>query len=260
MSYDYRQCSLEELLDTYENVDRENYPEAYKRICEEIAYRKQKGELTDRDLELREASEDFLYRNHRFNVFEELDSYYHFSEYDESGSSTTSIQLPKQITRGLIAVFVIVNIALLALILPNYWVPALEDVHKYSAMLDSVRCKKERIFEDDDSYMYYHLLLESQQHQFSAFDIHPSKCQAIARRLSPEEKVDIWHEDGLIYQLEFQNIKLLPYDYLKTSILGHQTSDIERYWILLIIANSMLLFGYFKLEELNSLRKKHGNE
>ena len=56
MEFNYTKCSLAELEDIYENIDKEKYPEKFKHICELISERRNSKEQTVEDANYIEES------------------------------------------------------------------------------------------------------------------------------------------------------------------------------------------------------------
>ena len=222
MSINYSNYTLDELFDVNENIDRDQYPERYKQLCEEIQRRKQSGEF-ERKVQEIEEQED-----------EDDDENEFIIEFSSEGKGTNR--------KLFILVFTLINLVVLAFVIPKYLVSDLNNIHEYSTEIDSIKCHKEEVINDetDKVYTYFDLNLVSYQDTFSAIGIGEGKCKNLARDLKVGTNVSIWHEDGLIHQLKSENRMLLPYVYMKPKVREIRTDDANLYWFGLVALWFML--------------------
>lgn len=213
MFIDYSRYTVDELLDVHENIDRESYPDRFQALCEEIQRRKDNGEYEKRLEEIAEYEED---------DDNEADFIIEFSS---EGSGT--------IRKVFIAIFMLLNVIILAVVIPKYKVPELQQIHEYATEVGTVECKIEQVVDDetDKIYTYYDLNVESYQSVFTAVDIDGKTCQSIEKYLQAGDSISIWHERGIIYQLKAQNRVLLSYKYMKPRVRELNTYDAHMYWI-----------------------------
>lgn len=210
MLIDYTKYTVDELLDVNENINKDKYPERYKQLCDEIQRRKDIGEFEKREQKIEELQDD--------------DGDEIIIEFSPNGSATSRTIF--------IVVFFIINILVLAFVLPKYIVTDISDVHEYSTIIDFIECHKEKITysKSDKVDTYFDLKIGSFQDSFIAAGISESKCKILARDFNVGSKVSIWHEAGLIFQLKSDNEMLLSYQYMKPKIQAVQTSDLGFYW------------------------------
>lgn len=213
MQIDYSKYHLEDLLDVKENIDAQMYPERYQHLCEEIELRRKKGEFDE--LELDEDDDD-----------DEEDDF--FIEFSSQGSGTGR--------KLFICAFLLVNLAILAFIIPKYMVSEIKDIHKYTTTIDSVECHKEELIDEETDRVstFFDLHIGVQQDSFSAMGISQSRCNKIARDLAAGSEVSIWHEDGLIHQLASGNKNLLSYAYMKPKVRKLRAEKVEIFWLSLL--------------------------
>jgi hypothetical protein len=132
--------------------------------------------------------------------------------------------------------FILVNVVILAFVLPKYIVSDLANIHEYSTEIDFIECHKEEVIDDetDKVYTYFDLNIGSYQDTFSAVGISEGKCKNLARNIKVGTNVSIWHEGGLIHQLKSQDKLLLPYIYMKPKVRELRTNDANFYWFGLV--------------------------
>ena len=142
MPIDYSKYSSEDLLDVKENIDAEKYPERYQRLCAELELRRKNGELEE--LEDDEDIED------EFVI-----------EFSSEGKGTGR--------KLFICVFLLANLAVLALIIPKYSVTDIADVHKYNTTIDFIECHKEEVIDEETDKVttYFDLNIGAAQEVFS---------------------------------------------------------------------------------------------
>ncbi|WP_026301386.1 hypothetical protein [Colwellia piezophila] len=221
MSTNYSNCTLDELFDVNENIDKDKYPERYKQLCDEIQRRKDSGEFERKVQEIEEQENDD-------------DENEFIIEFSSEGKGTNR----KLFILGVI----LINVVVLALVLPKYIVSDLANIHEYSTEIDFIECHKEEVIDDetDKVYTYFDLNIGSYQDTFSAIGIGEGKCKNLARDLKIGTNVSIWHEGGLIHQLKSENSVLLPYIYMKPKIRELRTDDVNFYWFGLVALWFML--------------------
>ena len=222
MSINYANYTLDELFDVNESIDRDQHPARYKQLCEEIQRRKESGEFEKRSQEI-EAQEDDHDEENEFII-----------EFSSEGKGTKR--------KLFISAFVLINIIVLAFLLPKYIVSDISDIHEYSTEIDSIECHKEEVIDDDTDkvYTYFDLNIESYQDTFSAVGIGEGKCKNLARDLTVGTNLSIWHEGGLIHQLKSQDSMLLSYSYMKPKVREIRTTDLYLYWFGLLVLWFML--------------------
>jgi len=212
----YSDYTLNELFDVNENIDKEQYPERYKQLCEEIQQRKDNGEFAEHAKKIKEQKD------------KNDDKYEFIIEFSTEGPSTT-----RQL---FLLTFFLINIVVLAFVIPQYIVSDLANIHEYSTEIDFIECHKEEVIdnETDQVYTYFDLNISAYQDTFSAVGIGEGKCKNIAKSLNVGSNVSIWHEAGLIHQLKSQDSILLPYDYMKSKVRELRTGNANVYWFGLI--------------------------
>lgn len=215
MEIDYSKYTRAELIDVYRNIDKEQYPERYQMLCDEIKRREH-------------AEQSPVKGNER--ALEESDDYEEDKDFEFV--LTFSTQDAKNRFRFL-GVFVLINIMFLAFIIPKYIVKDIAQIHQYSTQVTSIECKKiELIDEETDKVsIVFDLNIYATGNVYSAVGIDKTKCQQLAKTLRPEENVSIWHEEGLMYQLSTPKGMLLSYQYLKPKIKALQSEDVSFIWI-----------------------------
>lgn len=211
VSINYSNYTLDELFDVNENIDREKYPERYKQLFEEIQRRKETGEFEQKIQEIKEQEDDD-------------DENEFIIEFSAEGNG---------ISRKLFIIgFILINVVVLAFVLPKYIVSDLVNIHEYSTEIDFIECHKEEIIDDetDKLYTYFDLNIGSYQDTFSAIGIGEGKCKNVAKSLKVGTNVSIWHENGLIHQLKTKDKVLLPYVYMESKVRELRTNDAKFYW------------------------------
>ncbi len=216
VSINYSNYTLDELFDVHENIDRDNYPERYKQLCEEIQRRKETVEFKQKTKEIEEQED------------EEDDEKEFIIEFSADGNGTSR--------KLFILGFILVNVVILAFVLPKYIVSDLANIHEYSTEIDFIECHKEELVDDetDKVYTYFDLNIGSYQDTFSAVGIGEGKCKNLARNIKVGTNVSIWHEGGLIHQLKSQDKLLLSYIYMKPKVRELRTNDANFYWFGLV--------------------------
>lgn len=209
VSINYSNYTLDELFDVNENIDKDKYPERYKQLCEEIQRRKESGEFERKVQEIEEQKDE--------NEF--------IIEFSSEGKGTNR--------KLFILGFFLINVVVLAFVLPKYIVSDLANIHEYSTEVDFIECHKEEIIDDetDKVYTYFDLNIGSYQDTFSAVGIGEGKCKNLARSIKVGANVSIWHEDELIHQLKSKDKMLLPYVYMEPKVRELRTDDASLYWL-----------------------------
>jgi hypothetical protein len=222
VSINYSNYTLDELFDVNENIDREKYPERYKQLCEEIQRRKETGEFEQKIQEFEEQEDDDDDENEFIIEFSA----------EENGKSRKLFFIG----------FILINVVVLAFVLPKYIVSDLANIHEYSTEIDFIECHKEEVIDDetDKVYTYFDLNIGSYQDTFSAVGIGEGKCKNVARSLKVGTNVSIWHENGLIHQLKTQDKMLLPYVYMESKVRELRTDDANFYWFGLVFIWAIL--------------------
>jgi hypothetical protein len=223
VSINYSNYTLDELFDVNANIDKDKYPERYKQLCEEIQRRKESGEFERKVKEIEEQEED-----------EDDDENEFIIEFSSDGKGTNR--------KLFILGFVLINVVVLAFVLPKYIVSDLANIHEYSTEVDFIECHKEEVIDDetDKVYTYFDLNVGSYQDSFSAVGIGEGKCKNLARSIKVGANVSIWHEDGLIHQLKSKDKMLLPYFYMEPKVRELRTDDASLYWFGLLALWVML--------------------
>lgn len=216
MSINYSNYTLDELLDVNENIDKDEYPERYKQLYEEIQRRKESDEFVRKVQEI-EKQQD-----------EEDDKNEFIIEFSSEGKGTSR--------KLFILGFILINVVVLALVLPKYIVSDLTNIHEYSTEINFIECYKEEVIDDetDEIYTYFDLNIGTYQDTFSAIGIGEGKCKNLARSLKVGTNVSIWHEGGLIHQLKTQDKMLLSYAYMESKVRELRTDDASSYWFGLV--------------------------
>lgn len=126
MSINYSSYTLDELIDVYHHIDKEQYPERFKRLCDEIDKRQQG------------ISTHYL-DSSNLDYFEEDDE-----DDDESNDFIIDFESSKLTPSRLIAgvLIALVNIVILSYLLPKYHVKPLADTHQFMTTIDAAQCKK----------------------------------------------------------------------------------------------------------------------
>jgi len=208
----YSDYTLDELFDVHENIDRDKYPQRYTKLCEEIQRRKETGEFQQSNPEAVEPDDD------------DEDENEFIIEFSSDGNKT--------IRKVFVLGFILINIVVLAFILPQYIVTDLVNIHEYSTEIDFIECAKEEVINDDtdEIHTFFDLNIGAYQDSFSAIGIGEAKCKTLASYLKIGTNVSIWHEDGLIHQLKSKDKILLPYIYMKDRVRDLRTDKAIFYW------------------------------
>lgn len=206
MKIDYSKYTVAELLDVNENIDAGQFPQRHKLLQEEIERRKTSGELRPQ-VEEYDDSDD----NNEIII-----------EFSADGHSR----------KLFIFGFLIVNLVILAYMIPKYIVTDIVDVHEYATEIDFIECREVDVVdnETDEVSTYFDLNIIAFDRPFSAMDIGGRKCHKLASELKVGSEVSIWHEDGLIHQLKHNDRIKLSYAYLKAKVRNVRTNEIEFYW------------------------------
>lgn len=212
---DYRRYTDDELLDVERHINQVAFPERYKQLQDEIKRRQALGifnvppELPPKELN------NTYWRNNEI-IFE-----------------FTSISKSWRIT--FVATYLLVNIAVLAWIIPNYYVSPFHSLHLYTTTIDDVDCRKDSVENEKTGEIsdYYDIVISAYPNTFIAPNIHYSKCQHIASTLTTQADVSIWQQDGLIHQLKINQQMLLSYDYMKSKIREFRTRGLTVYFFIL---------------------------
>ena len=214
MKIDYTKYTVPELLDVNENIDAEQFPERYNLLQEEIERRKTNKEFYQQ-IEEYDENED--------NDFEANEIIIEFSSEDRS-------------RKLFIGAFFLINLAVLAYMLPKYIVTDISDVHEYATEIDFIECREIDVInnETDEVSTYFDLNMTSFGSPFSAISIDGGKCHKLAKELKVGSTVSIWHEDGLIHQLKYNDKMKLSYAYLKSKVRNFRTGDVDFYWFGLV--------------------------
>lgn len=222
VSINYSSYTLDELFDVYENIDRDKYSERFQQLSEEIQRRKESGEFERKVQEIKEQED------------EDDDENEFIIEFSSVGQGTNR--------KLFILGFILVNVVILAFVLPKYFVADLANIHEYSTKIDFIECHKEEVIDDetDEVYTYFDLNISSYQDSFSAVDIDESKCKNLASRLKVGSNVSIWHENGLIHQLKSPDKMLLPYTYMEAKVRDFRTDNVIFYWLAMLFIWSFL--------------------
>ncbi|WP_133407235.1 hypothetical protein [Parashewanella tropica] len=214
MSIDYAKYTLDELLDVERNIDRVIYPDRYQLLCDELAKRKQNGEYEQLQ---RELEDDEDYEKRSFVI-----------EFSAEGSCFNRILF--------IASFFTANLIILGTLIDKYTVTNFSNLHQYTTQVDSARCKREKVVDDEgDTYNYFDLHIQSYEDRFSALSINQQKCRNFAKNLTNGINISIWHKDGLIYQLKQNDRMLLSYNEMKPKIWDLQVTNSDWYWLSLLL-------------------------
>jgi hypothetical protein len=219
VSINYSNYTLDELFDVNENIDKDKYPDRYKQLCEEIQRRKESGEF-ERKVQETEDEDD---NENEFII-----------EFSSEGKGTNR--------KLFILGFILINVVVLALVLPKYIISDLANIHEYSTEVDFIECHKEEVIDDetDKVYKYFDLNIGSGQDTFSAVGIGEGKCKNLARSLKVGTNISVWHEDGLIHQIKSKDKMLLPYVYMESKVRELRTDDANLYWFGLLALWVML--------------------
>jgi hypothetical protein len=222
LSINYSNYTLDELFDVNQNIDKDKFPERYKQLSEEIQRRKENGEFEKKAQEIEDQEDD------------DDDENEFIIEFSAEGNGKKR--------KLFILGFILINLAVLAFVLPKYIVTDLTNIHEYSTKIDFVECHKEEVIDDetDKVYSYFDLNIGSYQDTFSAVGIGEGKCKNLARSLKVGSNVSIWHEDGLIHQIKSKNNILLPYVYMEPKVRELKTEGVKLYWFGLLALWVML--------------------
>ena len=128
--------------------------------------------------------------------------------------------------------FALINLIFLAFIIPKYIVKDISQIHEYSTQLASIECKEiELIDEETDKVtVVFDLNIHATGNVYSAVGIDKTKCQQLAKTLHSGDDVSIWHEEGLMYQLNSAQGILLSYQYLTPKIKALKSENVSFIW------------------------------
>ncbi len=218
MEPDYSQYNLKELYEVDKAIDKERFPERADRLRREINKRHARGEKVDSNLE--------------------------FEEELEQGKFELIIQFTsaksKKYRYGFIAFMLVASLALALTAYAKYQIPHYQDLPRYLINVEKVECKSQRY----GKYKYYELVIRSWGHNFYAIDINKRRCQSLAKNIAIESDVDIWHDGGVIFHMEQNAEKLLPYGYLAKILRGNKNDGAEIYLVMMLFL-WMFLFKSF---------------
>ena len=113
----------------YLGINKDKYPERYKQLCEEIQQRKQSGEFKRKvqEIDRREYEDD--------------DENEFIIEFSFEGKGTNR--------KLFIIGFTLINLFVLAFVLPKYIVSDLTNIHEYSTEIDFIECHEEEVIDDE---------------------------------------------------------------------------------------------------------------
>jgi hypothetical protein len=193
MEVNYTKYSYQELLEVKGVIDKQKYPERYQRLLNEIELRIKNGETsTIENSEMDDDDASVLWDS--LVVYNFNNRYY-------------------RIAFGLF--YALVSVALLTQILPAFFHTKLANLPAYETTVDNIECKQYTFKQDGKNYTEYDLKVVSYGFTFYVIDMKASTCKNTANRINKGEKVTIWYDGDLIYQLARQNDVVLPYQYLK---------------------------------------------
>lgn len=212
---DYRQYKDDELLDVERNINKQAFPERYKQLCDEISRRKKLGCFNLKP-QLKENEFDRDYWRRSGIIFE-------FS----------TIPIVWRMT--FVGAYLLVNVALLAWVMPHYWVSSLDNLHRYNITVDQIECRRDAVENQQTGEIndFYDIVISAYPNTFVAPNLHRSKCKQIAATLTSGMLVSIWQQDELIYQLQMNQQMLLSYDYMAPKVRNFRTRGQLVYFFIL---------------------------
>lgn len=220
MEIDYKKYSYDELLEAYDYIDKDVYPNRYRVLVEEIKRRKNSGD------------------HHQEIDDEEESSQVEFSD----------ILIEFSADKGnharwyFVAFFILLHAVWLAIVTPNYLVSDINDLHQYTTEVEQAQCKRSEVYNEDTdtSYEVFDVYIDVYQQQFFAPEIDKRRCQRIANTLKPGAVVSIWQEDGLIHQLDANGKHLLSNKYMEPKIRAYRSGDLMMHLVLLFFLWALL--------------------
>ena len=219
MKIDYTTYSLKDLLETRTRIDSERYPENFNALVDEIERRRRCGNL------------------HGSNT-EHLGGFNNDDEDDEADTFFIDFKsnAHKKRRRFVITAVLAATLCILAFIGNEYWVTSLDNVRQYNTTVSNMRCVVTDVEDEETGNIrrFIDLELSSGADLFAAFDVNHRMCQTIKKEYPSGAQINVWHQDGVIYQLKSDDRMLLSYRLLKPRIRAFQTQNTYLYFFCLI--------------------------
>lgn len=220
MKIDYSTYSLEELLQASECIDKQRYPERFQLLKAEI--RKRLAAKEDKKIVQQQSQWE-----QTLHMMDEEEDNRWYIEFDNDS--------PKLFRFGFLALY----FTAIALLLPKTFlqpsIPQYNDLPRYQIYIKSARCKTQNYRDDGHTYSYSEFLIQGYGIRFYAPDIHRSACKRLEKQLSPGTDVQIWHDQGAIFQLQLQEDILLSNDYMRSIYQRYQSQESRDYFIFLLV-------------------------
>ncbi|MBO9491185.1 hypothetical protein J7384_12505 [Endozoicomonas sp. G2_1] len=223
MKIDYTKYSLEELFDVAQHIDAEQFPERKAQLDAEILRRQNSEEWRE------------------FEQASESDDDYWEQDSDDFVIEFNSEQ--KSLRWSFIGVIAVVIMFLSYKAFRIYQIPSLNELHQYQSYIENARCLTtiEIDEETDKQYYHYDLKLVSFEQSFFAINLPERQCKTLAKKLNRFQLVNIWHQEGLIYQLEDKKQKtLLNYEIMSVRIKNWRVSEALPYTFFILV-----VLGFF---------------
>lgn len=219
MKIDYSTYSFKDLVDVKNRIDADRFPENYNDLMTELDCRRRSGNLNGA-------------YNEKIHVDEEDDD----KDNDIFLFDFSGFGHKKRRITFLIAFFIL-NVVMLAIILPKHSVKSLDNVNQYNTSISSLKCIREEVENEETGAVrvYYDLEVTSHNDKFIAFDVGKGMCNLLPRDYQTGADITLWHHDGIVYQLKAKSRMLLSYKYLKPRIRAVQTQGIYWYWLGLLM-------------------------
>lgn len=194
----YRKYKNAELLHARYRINQQVFPGRYQQLCDEIARRKQNGQL----------------KVEKSSVID------HVSFWDRRELIIEFTQTHKVLRITFLVLYVLSNIIAFTFIASKYWVTDFSKLHQYTAVLDQATCRKDTVEDEETGKIdeYYDVVVSIYPEIFLAPNLPASTCNKIAATLTPGSQISIWHQDGLIHQLVLDQSTLLSYRDMKSKI------------------------------------------
>ncbi|GGP81370.1 hypothetical protein [Shewanella ulleungensis] len=196
----FRKYKNVELLDALYKMNQQVFPERYQQLCDEIARRKQNGQL-----KVEKSS---------------VDNINHVGFWDHRELIIEFTQTHKVFRIAFLVLYLLFNIIAITFIASKYWVTDISKVHQYTAVIDQATCHKDTVEDEESGRIdeYYDVVVSIYPDIFLAPNLPTATCNKIAATLTPGSQISIWHQDGLIHQLVLNQNTLLSYKYMKSKI------------------------------------------
>jgi len=135
-------------------------------------------------------------------------------------------------------------------------IKALADVHQYNATVSSMKCTTGEQYSGDTFIRSFDMLeITVLDDAFIASDIPNKTCNLIPKEYPEGSVINLWHDEGFIYQLMSDGKMLLPYESLIKSVNAHRDNNRGAMYFFVFIVFWFFSFKPFFRAVLNKQKK-----